>query len=74
MLALAFLTIAAVTAPQQPAAMIPLTRNEIAHLAAALVLQPRHDVTRRLRWSARRRRHQHRAMTCHYNRQARKDP
>jgi len=74
MLALAFLTIAAVTAPQQPAGMIPLTRNEIAHLAAVLILQHRHDVTRRLRWSAWRRRHQYRARACHYRRQAASDP
>jgi len=74
MLALAFLTIAAVTAPQQQAGMIPLTCNEVAHLAAVLDLQPRYDMTRRVRWSAWRRRHQCRAGACHYRRQASRDP
>jgi SRSO17 transposase len=72
MLACAFLTIAAATehAPV-PAGQIPLTRNEIARLFAALIIQPAHDPARRLHWSAWRRRHQYRARTCHYQRQAR---
>jgi SRSO17 transposase len=76
MLALAFLTVAAVTERDRqppPAGMIPLTRNEIARLAASLATQqpgPRH----RLHWSAWRRRHQHRARACHYKRQATTDP
>jgi len=74
MLALAFLTIAAATEHTHhpaPAGQIPLTRNEIAALFSTLVIQPRHDTRHRLRWSTWRRRHQHRARTCHYQRQAR---
>ena len=69
MLALAFLTIAAVTehASPPPDDRIPLTRNEI----AALIIGPVKDARHRLRWSAWRRRHQQRAKTCHYQRQAR---
>jgi SRSO17 transposase len=71
MLALAFLTIAATehTRHPAPAGQIPLTRNEIVGLFAALIIQPAHDA--RLRWSAWRRRCQHRAKTCHYQRQTR---
>jgi SRSO17 transposase len=74
MLALAFLTIAAATEHAHhpaPAGQIPLTRNEIAALFSTLVIQPRHGARHRLRWSTWRRRHQHRARTCHYQRQAR---
>ena len=74
MLALAFLTIAAATEHTScpaPAGQIPLTRNEIASLFAALIIQPAHDARHRLRWSAWRRHCQHRAKTCHYQRQAR---
>jgi hypothetical protein len=53
-----------------PAGLIPLTRNEIARLAAALIIQPVRDARYRLRWSTWRRRHQHTARTCHYQRQA----
>ena len=74
MLAAAFLTIAAAaeraTRPP-PDGQIPLTRNEIARLLATLIIQPLKDAWHRLRWSAWRRRHQHRARTCHYQRQAR---
>jgi hypothetical protein len=49
MLALAFLTIGAVTAAQQPADMISLTRNEIAHLAAVMVFEPRHPAAHQTR-------------------------
>ncbi len=75
MLALAFLTAAALAEHAQPppAGMVPLTRNEIAHLAAVMLTQPAH-VRHWLRWSAWRRRHQHRARTCHYRRQAAHDP
>jgi SRSO17 transposase len=76
MLALAFLTVASVTERGQqppPAGMIPLTRNEIAHLAAAIAAQPAH-ARHWLRWSAWRRRHQHRARACHYQHQAAHDP
>jgi SRSO17 transposase len=76
MLALAFLTIAAATEHQQPSppGLIALTRNEIAHLAAVLAVPPWHGMSHRLRWSAWRRRHQHRARTCHYQRQSELDP
>jgi len=50
--------------------MIPLTRNEIARLFAGLTIKHPHDDTHQIRWSNWRRRHQHRAKTCHYRRQA----
>jgi hypothetical protein len=56
---------------REPAGQIPLTRNEIAWLFATLVTEPARDAWHCLRWSAWRRRHQHRAKTCHYQRQAR---
>jgi SRSO17 transposase len=76
MLALAFLTIAAAAERAQPppAGMIPLTRNEIAGLAAALIIHPARDARHHLRWSAWRRQHQHAARACHYQRQAAHDP
>jgi SRSO17 transposase len=73
MLALAFLTITTAsehTLSQPPGPQIPLTRNEIARLLAALVIQPARDACHRLRWSTWRRQHQHRAKTSHYQRQA----
>jgi hypothetical protein len=39
-------------------------------LFSTLVIEPVKDTAHRLRWSAWRRRHQHRAKTCHYQRQA----
>ena len=77
MFATAFLTIAAATGHAHtpaPAGQIPLTRNEIAALFGTLVCEPARDARRRLRWSTWRRRHQHRAKTCHYQRQATQDP
>jgi len=77
MLATAFLTIAAATGlahTPAPADQIPLTRNEIAALFGTLVIEPARDTRHRLRWSTWRRRHQHRAKTCHYQRQATQDP
>ena len=76
MLALAFLSTAAATehTSPAPAGQIPLTRNEIAALFGTLIIDPVNDVRHRLRWSAWRRRHQHRAKTCHYQRQAARDP
>ncbi len=73
MLALAFLSIAAATehASPQPEDRIPLTRDEIAVLFSTLIINPVNDTRHRLRWSAWRRRHQHRTKTCHYQRQAR---
>jgi len=73
MLAHAFLVVAALTEHTQhppPPALIPLTCNEIQHLFAALLAQPTGDLAHRLRWSVWRRRHQARARTCHYRRQA----
>jgi hypothetical protein len=74
MLALAFLTIDAATeqtCTPAPAGQIPLTRSELAALFGSLIIQATRDTRHRLRWSAWRRRHQHRARTCHYQRQAR---
>jgi SRSO17 transposase len=73
MLASAFLTITATaerTLRPAPSGMVPLTRNEISRLFTTLIIQPVRDTWHRLRWSAWRRRHQHRAQTCHYQRQA----
>jgi SRSO17 transposase len=74
MLALAFLTIAAATEHTRPPppGMIPLTRNEIAHLTATLPPPPARS--HRTRWSNWRRRHQYTARACHYQRQAAHDP
>ena len=76
MLALAFLSTAAATehTSPAPAGQIPLTRNEIAALFGTLITGPVNDARHRLRWSAWRRRHQHRAKTCHYQRQAARGP
>ena len=76
MLACAFLTVAAAAEHAQPppAGLIPLTRNEIARLAAALITPPPRDACYRLCWSAWRRRHQHTARNCHYQCQAADDP
>jgi len=73
---LAFLTIISVTEhdrPPSPAGLIPLTRNQIAHLTTILASQHGHDLALRLRWSAWGRRHQYRARACHYRRQAASD-
>jgi SRSO17 transposase len=73
MLAHAFLVVAAVTERScrpPPSGLIPLTCNEVQHLFAALVARPVEDLGHRLRWSIWRRRHQARARTCHYRRQA----
>jgi hypothetical protein len=72
MLALAFLTVAALAEHAQPppAGLIPLTRNEIARLAAVLIIQPARDARYRLAWSAWRRGPQRTAQACRYRRQA----
>jgi SRSO17 transposase len=73
MLAHAFLVVAAVTEHARhppPPGLIGLTCNEVQHLYAALVARPVGDRDHRLRWSVWRRRHQARARTCHYRRQA----
>ena len=54
MLALAFLSIAAATehaSSPPPDDQIPLTRNEIAALLAALIIDPANGTRHRLRWS-----------------------
>jgi SRSO17 transposase len=73
MLALAFLTVTAATehATRPPPGQIPLTRPEIARLFTALTAQPNRSRRHLLHWSQWRRRHQHRAKTSHYQRQAR---
>jgi SRSO17 transposase len=73
LLALAFLSITAATehAHPPPAGQIPLTRNEIAALFSTLTIKPATGTPHRLRCSAWRRRHQHRAKTSHHQRQAR---
>jgi len=48
-------------------------QHEIAHLLAAVTAPPGRDAGHRLRWSHWRRRHQHRARTCHYQRQITQD-
>jgi SRSO17 transposase len=73
MLAAAVLAIAAATQDTAPDGLIPLTRNEIAHLLATVILQPAHGPAHRMHWSHWRRRHQHRARSCHYKRQAAHD-
>ncbi len=73
MLAHAFLVVAALaerTRQPPPSGLIPLSCNEIQHLFAALLAPPVADRGHRLRWSLWRRRHQARARTCHYQRQA----
>jgi SRSO17 transposase len=72
MLAAAVLTIAAAEAARSPAtaAQIPPTRNEIARLIATRTTSPASDPSYRTRWPHWRRRHQHRARTCHYQRQS----
>jgi SRSO17 transposase len=73
MVALALVTVLAVVhRARHPATpeLVPLSRNELRHLFAALVTAPVTDLAHRLRWSRWRRRHQARARTCHYQRQA----
>jgi SRSO17 transposase len=73
MLAHAFLVVAAVSEQARhpwPSGLIGLTCNEFQHLFAALVAAPIGNPRHRLRWSVWRRRHQARAHTCHYRRQA----
>ena len=77
LLAHAFLTVTAAVEHARtpaPAGHIPLTRNEIGHLFAALLLQPLRTLSHRLHWSTWRRRHQHRARVSHYQRQATREP
>jgi DDE superfamily endonuclease len=52
----------------------PLSCNEVQYLFAALAARSDGDAAHRWRWSAWRRRHQARARTCHYRRQAALQP
>ena len=73
MLAHAVLVVAANTERTRhpsPSGLTPLTCNEVQHLLATLLARPAGDLAHRLRWSLWRRRHQARARTCHYQRQA----
>jgi hypothetical protein len=77
MLTAAFLTITAAGERRRnpdPDGQIPLTRNEIASLLTGLIIKPPDGPGHRLRWSSWRRRHQHRAKTSHYQRQAAQSP
>ena len=73
MLAHALLVVLAATHrtrhPPSPG-LISLTCNEVQHLLATLLARPAEDLSNRLAWSVWRRRHQARARTCHYQRQA----
>jgi hypothetical protein len=73
MLTHAFLVVAALTDHthhSRPPELIGLTCNELQHLFAVLLARPAADPAHRLRWSVWRCRHQARAPTCHYRRQA----
>jgi SRSO17 transposase len=76
MLAHAFLTTLALTdrATATPQGLIALTRNEIRHLLAVLILQPASSLTHRLHWSHWRRRHQYTARHSHYQRRSQLTP
>ncbi|MFD9542080.1 hypothetical protein [Streptomyces sp. NPDC060022] len=69
-LAHAFLTATVADQPGMPAdtGMVPLTRNEITHLLAALTLSSPHPPEHRRAWPTWRRRHQFRAKQGHYRR------
>ena len=69
MLAHALLSVMTTTQPDPPEGLIRLTRNEIRRLLAT-ALAPAHPANHTLGWSTWRRRHQHRARTAHYQRQA----
>jgi len=73
MLAHAVLTITAAEQDDLPeeCGLIPLTRNEIAHLIAVGQLATTHPPQHYQHWSSWRRRHQHRAQQCHYQRRNR---
>lgn len=73
MLAHAFLAVLAATERHHhraPEGLIPLTCNEIHHLSNVLS-RPITNLRHRLRWSAWRRRHQHRAHTSHHRKRTR---
>ncbi|MFF3879275.1 hypothetical protein ACFYYV_49185, partial [Streptomyces sp. NPDC001978] len=56
--------------PGTPKDLVPLSCNEVQRLFITLAVQPFHDPAHRLGWSDWRRRHQARARTSHYRRQA----
>jgi hypothetical protein len=72
MAAHAFLAVARATEHTRPhpPGLIPLSCNEIRHLFMTLTAAPVHVPAHRLAWSTWRRRHQARAPTSHYRRQA----
>jgi SRSO17 transposase len=73
MVAHAFLVVAALTERTHhppPSGLIGLTCNEVQHLFATLLTRPAGELGHRLGWSLWRRRHQARARSCHYQRQA----
>jgi hypothetical protein len=73
MLAHAVLVVAAGTDRARhppPSGLTPLTCKQVQHLLATLLARPAEDLNHRLAWSLWRRRHQARARTCHYQRQA----
>jgi SRSO17 transposase len=67
---LAILTAGEHTAGPPPAGLIPLTCNELQRLLVRQVIEPDRRQADPQSWSAWRRRHQHRARTSHYRRQA----
>jgi SRSO17 transposase len=81
MLAHAFLSVmtatqpgpAAAEPPAEPAALIPLTRNEIRRLFTTAITVLR-TLEHRLHWSLWRRQHQAVARTCHYRRRTQQQP
>jgi hypothetical protein len=53
---------------REPDGLITLTVNELRRLFDALLLGAHRTLARLLHWSTWRRRHQHRARRCHYQR------
>jgi SRSO17 transposase len=76
MLAHAFLAVTTATERTQnpaPTGWIRLTCNEIRHLFTTVLIAPIRDITHRLRCSAWRRQHQHRAQQSHYQQRLNRD-
>ena len=72
MLAHALLAVIAVhehTDQLTPTGLIPQTCSEIRRLFTVLIIEPHRVPACPHTWSTWRRRHQHRARTCHYQRQ-----
>ena len=77
MVAHAFLVVAGLVEPgRSPTSPELIERSciQVSHRFAVLVAPPADDHARRLAWSLWRRRPQARARTCHYRRQAARDP